>query len=135
MKKEIESREDIARLVNAFYAKIRQDELLGPIFNSHIADEQWPAHLEKLTDFWETNLFGIPKFKGSPTMAHFKVDKNLDYKVDQVHFGQWLNLWFQTIDSLFEGELATRAKEAARRMASGQFMAIFRNRPTSVNQY
>ena len=58
----ISTRKDISVLVHAFYGKIREDELLGPIFNGHISEEQWPVHLEKLTDFWETNLFGIPKF-------------------------------------------------------------------------
>ncbi|MEQ3656573.1 MAG: group III truncated hemoglobin [Dokdonia sp.] len=127
--KTIENRTDISFLVHTFYAQIRKDTLLGPIFNSHIADEQWPEHLEKLTDFWETNLFGIPKFKGNPTQKHIGVDKNLYHKTSQVHFGQWLNLWFQTIDAHFEGAIATKAKEASRRMAHGQFMAIYNHRP------
>ncbi|SHG55364.1 group III truncated hemoglobin [Winogradskyella jejuensis] len=125
----IENRADISFLVHTFYAEIRKDALLGPIFNSHISENQWPEHLEKLTDFWETNLFGIPKFKGNPTQKHLGVDRNLHHKTSQVHFGQWLNLWFQTIDAHFEGVTATKAKEAARRMAHGQFMAIYNHRP------
>ncbi len=128
MVKTIENREDISLLVHSFYAKVRKDSLLGPIFNSHIPEENWPEHLEKLTDFWETNLFGIAKFKGSPTQKHVNVDRNLNHTVDQNHFGQWLNLWFETIDILFEGQLAQNAKEAARRMAHGQYMAIWNHR-------
>jgi len=127
--KTIESREDINVLVNTFYAKIRKDDLLGPIFNSHIPEEKWPEHLDKLTDFWETNLFGVARFKGSPTQKHLNVDKNLNHTVDQKHFGQWLQLWFETIDELYEGEHALKAKEAARRMAHGQFMTIWAHRP------
>lgn len=126
--KTIENREDIAFLVDTFYDKIREDALLGPIFNSHIAEHQWPEHLSKLTDFWETNLFGIPKFKGNPTQKHVAVDRNLNHTTSQTHFGQWLTIWFQTIDAHFEGELATKAKEASRRMAHGQFMAMFNHR-------
>ena len=63
--KAIETREDVTLLVNTFYAKIRKDSLLGPIFNQHIPDERWPEHLSKLADFWETNLFGVAKFKGN----------------------------------------------------------------------
>ena len=126
--REIETRKDISFLVHTFYNKIRKDDLLGPIFNSHIPDEKWPEHLEKLTDFWETNLFGVAKFKGNPTQKHLNVDKNLNHKTSQEHFGRWLQIWFQTIDSLFEGHLANRAKEGARRMAHGQFMAIFNHR-------
>lgn len=129
--KTIENRADISLLVNTFYAKIRKDELLGPIFNSHIPNEKWPAHLEKLTDFWETNLFGVPKFKGNPSQKHVNVDKNLNHSITQVHFGQWINLWFETINELFEGPLAHRAKEAARNMGSMQFMVIFKHRPKS----
>lgn len=127
--KTIENREDISFIVHHFYAKVRKDDFLGPIFNSHIPDEKWPEHLEKLTDFWETNLMGVPKFKGNPSQKHIQVDRNLNYKTDQSHFGQWLNLWFQTIDAHFEGELATKAKEASRRMAHGQFMTMFNHRP------
>lgn len=131
--KQIEKREDISKLVHLFYEKIRKDAVLGPIFNSHIKENQWPEHLEKLTDFWETNLFGIPKFKGNPTLKHLNVDKHLEYKVTQEHFGFWLQLWFETIDELFEGDLATKAKEASRRMAHGQFMAIWNYRPSVKN--
>ena len=126
--KEIETREDISSLVNIFYNKIRKDELLGPIFNNHIPDKKWPEHLEKLTDFWETNLFGVPKFKGNPTQNHVNVDRNLKQSISQEHFGRWLQIWFQTIDTYFDGHLANRAKEGARRMAHGQFMAIWNHR-------
>lgn len=127
--KHIETREDISVLVNAFYAKIRKDDLLGPIFNGHIAEEQWPAHLSKLTDFWETNLFGLAKFKGNPSSKHRNVDKNLGHSISQAHFGQWIHLWFETIDELYEGPLATKAKLAARKMATGQYLAIWHGRP------
>jgi hemoglobin len=125
----IENRNDVNRLVNRFYAKIRKDELLGPIFNSHIAEEKWPEHLSKLTDFWETNLFGIPKFKGSPSAKHINVDANLNHTIEPKHFGKWLQLWFETIDELYEGELALKAKESARKMSTGQFLTIWNNRP------
>ena len=124
MKKEIENREDVRLLVNTFYLKIREDELLGPIFNTHIIGEQWPVHLEKLTDFWVTALFGDICFKGNPTLAHRTVDKNLNHTIAQYHFEQWITLWHNTIDSLFEGALANRAKKASESMAIGQFNAI-----------
>ncbi len=127
--KDIENREDLILLVHTFYAQIRQNELLGPIFNAHIKKEQWPAHLEKLTDFWVTALFGVPCFKGNPTMAHRTVDKNLNHSIAQGHFEQWVALWHTTIDALFEGTKANRAKRAANNMATGQFNAITNYRP------
>ena len=126
----ITNRDDVNLLVHTFYDKIRQHELLGPIFNGHISEEQWPAHLSKLTDFWESNLFGVRTFRGSPSKAHVNVDKNLNHTISQNHFAQWLQLWFETIDELFEGELADRAKEMARRMSTGQYIHIWQNRPT-----
>ena len=127
--KEIQNREDIFLLVSTFYSKIRKDNLLGPIFNLHISEEQWPNHLEKLTDFWVTNLLGISCFKGNPIQAHKTVDKNLNYTIEQKHFGQWLQLWFSTIDSLFKGKLADKAKNSARKMSTGLFLSMFLNRP------
>lgn len=125
----INDREDISKLVDTFYSKIRKNELLGPIFNRHISEEQWPEHLKQLTDFWETNLFGIAKFKGSPSAKHKKVDQNMNHTINQTHFGVWLQLWFETIDQLFEGELALKAKQSARKMSTGHFIIIWNNRP------
>jgi len=127
----IENRKDVSLLVNTFYAKIRKDVLLGPIFNGHIQDEKWSEHLTKLTDFWETNLFGIAKFKGNPSAKHINVDANLNHTIEQSHFGKWLQLWFETIDELYEGELALKAKESARNMSTGQFLTIWKNRPAN----
>lgn len=127
--KRIEERKDVRLLVDSFYTKIRVDELLGPIFNSHISEEKWPEHLSKLTDFWETNLFGVSKFKGKPSAKHVQVDANLKHTIDQIHFGKWLQLWFETIDELFEGTLAIKAKKSAQKMATGQYLHIWNNRP------
>jgi len=124
MLKQIENRKDVSLLVRNFYAKIRAHAFLGPIFNKAIAEEDWEAHLEKLTDFWETNLFGIPKFKGNPMQAHRNVDAAENHSIEMEHFGHWLQLWFSTIDEHFEGARADKAKQAARKMATGLFMGM-----------
>ena len=126
--KEIENRADVSLLVNTFYDKIREDETLGSIFEMHLAGK-WPAHLEKLTDFWETNLFGVPKFRGNPQRAHAIVDRNIDYGITQDHFTHWVEMWHETIDEMFEGERAERAKMAAERMAQGLFLGVVSHRP------
>lgn len=127
--KEIENREDVFNLVDTFYAKVRKDELLGPIFNKHIKD--WPSHLERLTDFWETNLFFVRKFKGNPMLKHRLVDASENYSINELHFGVWLNHWFQTIDSMFEGEKANMAKNRARNMGTFFHINMFQARPKS----
>ncbi|MBW1294423.1 group III truncated hemoglobin [Aquimarina litoralis] len=130
--REIKSRDDVFVLVSSFYKNIRQDETLGPIFNAHIQEKQWPEHIEKLTDFWVTALFGKVCYKGNPAKAHKKVDHNLNHSINQIHFGKWLQLWFYTIDKFYEGAIAQRAKDAARKMATSQYLSIWKNRPHQI---
>ncbi|MFT5818959.1 MAG: hemoglobin [Crocinitomix sp.] len=124
MPKQIENRSDVSLLVRSFYAKIRENDFLGPIFNTAIPENQWETHLEKLTDFWETNLFGIPKFKGNPMLAHRNVDAANHHNIEMEHFGHWIQMWFETIDEHFIGDLADKAKRASRKMATGLFMGM-----------
>lgn len=131
--KTIENREDVTKLVYSFYDKIRVDEMLGPIFDMHLDKDTWPPHLEKLVDFWESNLFGIPKFKGNPARVHAMVDYNLDYGVTEEHFARWVMLWHSTIDTYFYGDLADRAKQASLGMSRGIFGAIMSHRPGGYN--
>ena len=128
MMKQIENRTDVSVLVKEFYDKIKVDELLGPIFNDHIPNDKWPEHLSRLTDFWETNLFGVIKFKGNPALVHAQVDKKENHSIEQTHFGRWLELWFTTIDEFFEGDRAEKAKSSARKMSTGLFLVMFNHR-------
>lgn len=122
----IEHRTDVSVLVRAFYGKVRKDEVLGPIFNNTIKD--WESHLELLTDFWETQLFLKRLYHGNPVTAHQEVDKKMDHAITSEHFGLWLNLWFETIDELFTGDVAWIAKNRAQKMSTMLFMQIFKNR-------
>lgn len=126
--KEIENRDDVRDLVYTFYGRIQEDDMLGLIFNERL-EGRWEPHLEKMVDFWETNLFGVPKFRGNPAIEHGKVDKAIEYGITQEHFAQWLRLWIKTIDEKFEGKLAERAKNAARKMSTGLFLAVWNQRP------
>jgi len=126
MKKQIENRTDVSFLVHQFYAKIRADKEIGFYFNEMISD--WDAHLEKLTDFWETNLFGVRKYKGNPHAVHNEVDAHFDEKITPNEFGIWLNHWFQTIDEHFEGENAETLKRRARKMSTFLYMSMFQHR-------
>lgn len=125
-KKEIRNREDVRVLIETFYGKIRKDEVLGPIFNRIISD--WEGHLELLTDFWETQLFLKRKYHGNPVTAHQVVDDKMDHSITSEHFGLWLNLWFATIDELFEGDRAWIAKSRAQKMSTMLFMEMYRHR-------
>ena len=129
-KQDIKTRDDVALLVNQFYKKVRANDVLGPIFNSAISD--WDTHLDHLTTFWESSLFmGRPlqkKYKGNPLEAHIKVDKANNNSINEHHFGVWLNLWFETLDSLFSGEITENAKRRARKMGTFIHITIFEAR-------
>ncbi|MGI0105163.1 group III truncated hemoglobin [Salinimicrobium sp. WS361] len=126
MKNDIQNREDVFLLVSTFYTKVRANKKIGHFFNDTIND--WPAHLEKLTDFWETNLFMVSKFRGNPMRAHKEVDRDFDHSIEQAHFGEWLNMWYETLDELFEGDRASIAKNRARNMAHNLFMNMYLSR-------
>ena len=130
MMKDIENRADISILLHQFYDKIRADEEISPYFNELIHD--WESHLEKLTDFWETNLFGIRKYSGNMIQIHNKVDEHFNGQINANEFGIWLNYWFQTLDSLFEGQNVEILKYRARRMGTNIYINMFRNRIVSA---
>jgi len=128
-KNTLEKREDIRLLVETFYGKIRKDEVLGPIFNNIITD--WKAHFELLTDFWETQLFLKRKYYGNPVTAHQEVDDKMEHTITPEHFGLWLNLWFATLDELFEGETVWIAKNRAQKMSTMLYLKIYEHRKNS----
>ena len=125
-KEDIKTRDDIFLLVTKFYEKVRKDDVLGPFFNETIKD--WDGHLQHLTTFWESSLFLKTKFNGDPLEAHAKVDKAFNNSISEMHFGIWLNLWFQTIDELFIGDYAENAKRRARKMGTFMYLKIFEAR-------
>lgn len=83
----------IQKVVHVFYAKVRQDPTLGPIFDGAIDD--WDAHLAKLCDFWSSVLLMSGRFKGSPMAAHARVTE-----IQAPHFGRWLELFHATVRQL-----------------------------------
>lgn len=107
---DITHRGSVELLVNEFYSAIREDELLGPIFNGIIGD-RWPEHLGKMYSFWETVLLGNHTYSGAPFMPHARLP------LEQKHFDRWLALFDQTVDGHFEGVVADDAKARAAKMA------------------
>jgi hemoglobin len=110
MKSEINSITEIKRLVDTFYEKVREDDLLAPIFNA-IIQNNWPTHLEKMYRFWQTVLLHEYTYKGAPFLPHAKMP------LEKVHFKRWLKLFNETLDENFEGEIAEDARKRANKMA------------------
>ena len=109
-KKDITTLDDVKLLVDTFYSNIRQDEMLGIIFNQNIQD-RWPEHLAKMYKFWQTLLLGEYTYDGRPFPPHAHLP------IGKQHFTQWLVLFNDTVDSLFTGEKADEAKWRAQKMA------------------
>jgi len=108
--KDIENIEDITLLVNTFYGKIREDDLLKDIFNNVIQD-RWPEHLEKMYRFWQTILLDEFTYSGAPFPPHASLP------VTAIHFERWVKIFNEVVDGFFAGERAERAKWQGNRMA------------------
>lgn len=126
MKTDITNREDLEKLVRAFYDKVRKDTEIGPIFNEIITD--WEPHLQKITNFWEQHIFGVQKYKGNPIDVHNKVDLQTHNTITAHNFGTWLFYWMNTISEMYEGEKAELLKFKARKMQTVFFVSMVQNR-------
>lgn len=90
----------IRDLVHAFYAKVRSDPALGPIFNRVIGDG-WDAHLAKLCAFWSSVLLMSGRYKGAPMQAHVRLAE-----IRPTHFARWLHLFRETAEQCCPPEAA-----------------------------
>ena len=110
--------DDIARLVPAFYRRVRADEVLGPIFNGAIGD--WPHHLAKLQAFWSSVMLTSGRYKGQPMVAHLR---HVHYMTPE-NFTRWLELWRQTTDELLGPRAAAAFQEKASRIAQSLRLGV-----------
>lgn len=91
----------ISSFVDRFYARVRDDELLGPVFAERIED--WPAHLDQMKRFWRSVLHNSGEFTGSPMRKHVAIEG-----LDGHHFKRWLQLFRET---LRDGETRAEATD------------------------
>ena len=112
---DISGRADIERLVNTFYDKVRDDDVLGFIFND-VAKTDWSAHLPKMYAFWETMIFRTGGYIGNPLAAHARLMPLT--AMGRPQFDRWLEIFTATVDELFAGEKADHIKSAASDMAN-----------------
>lgn len=101
----------VARVVHAFYRRVRADEVLGPIFAAEIVDGNWPAHLERMVAFWSSVALMSGRYHGRPMQAHARL------AVEASHFDRWLELFRATAREIGPPEAAMYLIEKAERMA------------------
>ena len=110
--------ESLKLLVDTFYARVRQDDLIGPVFNGAIAD--WPEHLDRLQAFWSSVMLTTGRYKGRPLPAHIKHGD----AIKPASFERWLGLWRETTSELFDADVAAALQEKAERIAESLSLGI-----------
>jgi hemoglobin len=113
MKKEdILNRQDIETIVNSFYIKVREDDMLSPMFN-HV---DWDKHLPLMYDFWDNVLFYTGNYSGNPMVKHqIAHERN---PMNSSHFDRWLSLFDNTLDASYAGKNTKLLKERAKSIAT-----------------
>ena len=99
----------IDRLVRQFYANVRRDPVLGPIFCDRITD--WEPHLQRMCAFWSSVVLMSGRYHGNPMVKH------LPLPIDAVHFDRWLALFEETSRKVCTPAAAAHFNERARRIA------------------
>lgn len=121
MVSELCSEDDVTRLVHAFYARVRQDPVLGPIFNAHVDD--WDHHLAQLVDFWSSMLRRTGRFSGAPMPKHAALPGlNADL------FQRWLALFRETAALQPNLAMGQQACAMAERIAQSLWLGYQMNR-------
>jgi len=116
----------ISDLVDRFYASIRADAVLGPIFARHIAD--WSPHLVRMKAFWRSILHNSAEFSGNPMQRHAAV-ADAGTSLVEAEFAQWLQLFYDTCNTLaaergMTQDAARQVGERARMIADSLLTGI-----------
>ncbi|GJL96173.1 MAG: hypothetical protein DHS20C05_25780 [Hyphococcus sp.] len=112
----------ISVLVETFYEKIRENPLIGPIFDEAIGDD-WAPHLARMKDFWASVALNAGRYSGKPMPKHKRLSKARAW-----HFEIWLALFEQTLKETAPSPLVVdyfmeRANRIAQSLKLGMFGA------------
>ena len=122
------STESLTELVHSFYADVRADPLLGPVFEAALRD-RWEPHLARMVDFWSTVALGSKSFRGNVFSKHMALQG-----VTPAHFAAWVRLWGQHTDRLFEPDVARELQITAHGIARNLFQGYFGTRPEFLHR-
>ncbi|MGX9787520.1 group III truncated hemoglobin [Mycobacterium sp. MMS18-G62] len=112
--RDLADRADVRLLLVRFYSRVFDDEALAEPF-SELRAKGLESHLPVMCDFWETVLFRSGLYHGNALVVHRLLDER--YPLCANHFTRWLTLWNDTVDELYRGPAADRAKIQAARIA------------------
>ena len=114
--RDITGRKDIELFVERFYDRLMTDPFIGFLFTDSV-DIDLREHLPIISDFWETILFQKPAYKRGPQVMNVHLALNEKVKLKHFHFRRWLHLFNKTVDEMFDGPVAERAKERSASIA------------------
>lgn len=117
------SAQSLTALVHGFYADVRADALLGPVFDAALHN-RWEPHLARMVDFWSTVALGSKSFKGNVFTKHMALTG-----VTPAHFAAWVRLWGEHTERLFAPEVAQGLQVAAHGIARNLFQGYFGSKP------
>jgi hemoglobin len=113
------SEETICRLVDAFYAKVRLDPELAPIFARAIPGD-WQPHLGRMYAFWSSVMLTSGRYKGNPVVKHLVIPD-----IRPRLFERWLALFNETCGELFDDGVGEEFRVKAARIAESLMLALF----------
>jgi hemoglobin len=113
---EIESA--LPALLERFYARVRADAELGPVFNEVVGD--WGQHLATLADFWSSVMLANGRYKGNPMQVHVQHGARISSEM----FGRWLAIWNDTTDEMLSPPIAAAMQAKAARIAQSLDLAL-----------
>ena len=112
---DITNREDLTQLMESFYHKALQDDVIGHFFNE-VAPLQMETHIPLIVDFWETIVFDKAKYSGNVLNVHEHLHQLSAFKEE--HFNRWVALFKETVNELFFGEKAEMIKQRGESIAT-----------------
>ena len=110
--------DNLRTLVDTFYARVRQDPLIGPVFDGALSN--WPEHLSKLQAFWSSIMLKTGRYEGRPMPAHIRHASS----IGDASFARWLAIWHDVADELFAPDAAAALKDKAGRIAESLALGI-----------
>ncbi|WP_165185068.1 DUF1971 domain-containing protein [Caulobacter soli] len=105
-------------LLDRFYARVRADAELGPVFNDAVED--WGHHLGTLGDFWSSVMLTTGRYKGNPMAVHLQHADRIPSEL----FGRWLAIWTRTTNEMMSPPVAEAMQAKAARIAQSLDAAL-----------
>ena len=120
--------EQLKAVVLAFYARVRRDEMIGPLFNAAVED--WDEHLDRLTRFWSSVMLTSGRYKGNPMVVHRRHAEAIAPSM----FDRWLELWAEITDELMPAAAAAALQSKAGHIAESLKLGLFFRLPPRADR-